>query len=303
MAAVTDNPMPALDRTLLLVNPNARRGGADLTDVVDRLKRMGPIVSSPGVDAAGAQRAISQHAKTVRRVVIGGGDGTLSAALPALLASGLPLGVLPLGTANDFARSLGIGDIAAALDAIVHGHRRAVDVGLVNGVHFLNAVGIGLGPRINRDLDTGTKSKFGVLGYFLYFLRNAREERSVHAEIDCDGDVVNVKSLQITIANGIHYGGGMTIAKDARLDDGILDVLSIRPQGALRLLLRGPSIRSGNVEDPRLLQTFRGRSVRVWTEEPMDVTADGERVTRTPVQCRALRSALTVYVPATEGRA
>lgn len=300
MAAVTDDPMPGLDRTLLLVNPNARQGDANLSEVVDRLKRIGPVVSSPGVDAAGAQRAISQHAKTVQRVVIGGGDGTLSAALPALLAAQLPLGVLPLGTANDFARSLGIEDLAAAVEAIVRGNKRAVDVGLVNGIHFLNAVGIGLGPRINRDLDTETKSRFGVLGYFLHFLRHARETRSVHAEIDCDGDIVSVKSLQITIANGIHYGGGMTIAKDARLDDGMLDVLSIRPQGPLRLLLRGASIRSGNVEDPRLLQTFRGKSVRVWTEEPMDVTADGEQVTRTPVQCRALRGALTVYVPAAE---
>lgn len=302
MAAVTDNSMPALDRTLLLVNPNARQGGADLTEVVSRLKGMGPVVVPPGADAAGAQRAISQHARTVRRVVIGGGDGTLSAALPALLTAGLPLGVLPLGTANDFARSLGIGDIAAAVDAIVSGQTRAVDVGLVNGVHFLNAVGIGLGPRINRDLDTDTKSKFGVLGYFLHFLRHARDERALRAEIDCDGVVVAVRSLQITIANGIHYGGGMTIAKDASLDDGMLDVLSIRPRGALRLLLRGPEIKSGNLQDRDLLQTFRGRVVRVWTEQPMDVTADGEPVTRTPVQCRALPRALTVFAPAKEAQ-
>jgi diacylglycerol kinase (ATP) len=285
----------------LIVNPNARQGDADLSEVVDRLKRIGPVVSSPGADAAGTQRAISQHAKTVRRVVIGGGDGTLSAALPALLAVRLPLGVLPLGTANDFARSIGISDLATAVDAIVSGHTRAVDVGLVNGVHFLNAVGIGLGPRINRDLDTGTKSRFGVLGYFLHFLRHAREERSLHAEIDCDGEIVAVRSLQITIANGIHYGGGMTIAKDASLEDGMLDVLSIRPRGALRLLLRGPAIRSGEADDRDLLQTFRGKVVRVWTQQPMEVTADGEPVTRTPVQCRALRGALTVFAPPGEG--
>lgn len=290
--------MSVLDRTLLLINPRARQGDADLSFVMEKLEQIGPVVAPSGADASSAQRAINQHAKTVRRVVIGGGDGTLSAALPALLGAHLPLGVLPLGTANDFARSLGIDDLDTAIDTILAGHTRAVDIGVVNGIHFLNAVGIGLGPRINRDLDSDTKSTLGVLGYFVHFLRHAREERSIHAKIGCDGRTVAVRSLQITIGNGVHYGGGMTVAQDASLDDGMLDVLSIRPQGPLRLLLGGPALRSGKLENRERVQTFRGESVSVETQRPMDVTADGEQVTRTPVQCRALRRALKVYAPA-----
>jgi diacylglycerol kinase family enzyme len=106
-----------------------------------------------------------------------------------------------------------------------------------------------------------------------------------------------MRSLQITISNGIHYGGGMTISKDARLDDGLLHVLSIPPQSPWRLLMSGPALRTGNTESARELRTFRGRRVAVRTGKPMNVTADGEEVTQTPVECRTIGGRLKVFAP------
>lgn len=289
--------MTAPEGTLLLVNREARQGETDLASLHDRLEPVAPLISPPVSGKREMQAVIRQHASTVERVVIGGGDGTVHGALPALLKAKLPLGVLPLGTANDFARSLGINGVDEAVRVICDGHCRSVDVGVVNDVYFLNAAGIGLGPRITRELDRQTKASFGVLGYFLRFLRSERRGRGMHATVSCDGRIVQMKSLQITIGNGIHYGGGMTIAKDARLDDGILDLISIAPQSTWSLLMRGPALRSGKLEGNDYVQSLRGRFISVRTRHTMDVTADGELVTRTPVECRALERVLTVFAP------
>lgn len=286
--------------TLLLVNPNARRGEEELGDLILPLNELGPVIAPGEFGGEAVRKAIARHAGSVARIVIGGGDGSLHAALPAVLEAGMPLGVLPLGTANDFARSLGIVDVPSAIQVIVEGFTRPVDVGVVNGTCFLNAVGVGIGPDINRNLDKESKSSLGVLAYLLHAIRNLRRSRGMSAVIECDGARHDLKSLQITIGNGIHYGGGMTIARGARLDDGILDVLSIPPQGLLSLLLKGPAIRSGDAGRIDELQTFRASEVRVRTRRPRDVTADGEQVTRTPIECRVLAGRLQVFAPPTE---
>lgn len=287
-----------MSRTLLLLNPNARSGDTDREALIASLEANGPVIAPDCSKAASMQEAISRYRGSVQRIVVGGGDGTLNAALPAVLQSRLPLGVLPLGTANDFARSLGIADLAAAVEVIHTGHMHDVDVGLVNDRYFLNAVGIGLGPRINRALDSDTKARFGSASYLLNAYRATRNYRGTRAVIECDGNAVSVRSMHISIGNGIHYGGGMTISRDAKLDDGLLRVISIRPQGFLSLLSYGPSMRTGDMEDDENLHTFAGRTVVVRTRRTMQVTADGELVTETPAECRSLRRALTVFVPA-----
>lgn len=281
----------------MLVNPNARSGEQDLSNITAALEELGPVVAPKSLGREAVRRAIAHHARSVDRIVVGGGDGSLHAALPAVLETGRPLGVLPLGTANDFARSLGIPDVTSAIEVILAGRTQLVDVGVVNGIHFLNAVGIGLGPDINRDLDKESKSSFGVFAYLLHGLRNLKENRGIHAVIDCDGSISVVRSLQITIANGVHYGGGMTISKDARLDDGFLDVLSIAPLSAWRLFMKGPALRSGDMDDAPELRTFRASRVSVRTRRPMNVTADGEQVTQTPVECHTIAGTLRVFAP------
>lgn len=289
--------VPDLHRSLLLVNTNASGGDTDVDEIAERLSPLGPVLSPDCTNADTLRQAIVEHAATVSRVLICGGDGTLSSALPALLPSGLPLGVLPCGTANDFARSLGIADLDTGIQSVIAGHIKAVDIGVVNGNYFLNAAGIGLGPDITKNLDKAAKRRFGVLGYLLEAVRQVRGNRGTRLVIDCDGTRVALRSMQVTVANGIHYGGGMTISEDARLDDARLDVLCIRPQSLLRLLAYGPLMRSGKLVDDKNIKTFSGRKVAVITRHAMDVAADGEVVTQTPAEYHVLPLALKVFVP------
>ena len=286
--------------TLLLLNPNARGGDIDRQTVMERLERMGTVIAPDCAEVEQTRQAIARHAARVQRIVVGGGDGTINGVLPAVLKARLPLGVLPLGTANDFARSLGIGDLDDAVRVVLDGHTRQVDVGMVNDRYFLNAVGVGLGPRINKALDRETKARLGVAGYLVNAWSKARNYRGLRVVIDCDGQATSTRSMHISIGNGIHYGGGMTISRDAKLDDGLLRVISIRPQTLASLLTYALSMRTGDIEDDENIQTFGGRRVTVRTRRPVDVTADGELVTKTPAECRSLRRALEVFAPAEE---
>ena len=292
-------------RALLIVNPKSRRGDTDLAAARRTLEERGIDLrqETPG-DAAGVARLIESRAGEVDCVVLGGGDGTLNCAAAALVATRLPLGILPLGTANDLARTLGLPmDAAAAAAVIADGHVKPIDVGRVNDVYFFNAADIGLGTRVTAHLDRRTKSRWGVLAYPRSLLRAWRDNRAFTAEIDCDGRRELLRVIQIKIANGKYYGGGMSVLEDAAIDDQRLDLLAIRPQGILSLLRLAPALRAGEARDSRGVQVRSGRKVSVLTAYPMQVSTDGEMTSATPAHFAVMAGAIEVYVPAAHGDA
>lgn len=295
--------MGEVRRVLLVVNRGSRQGDSDLAAIVARLRAgaVEPVTflsDTPGHLAD----AVRGHCAGVDAVVVGGGDGTLHGVLPALLACGVPLGILPLGTANDAARSLGIpNDPLAACAAITAGHVARVDLGAANGVPFLNAANIGLGVAVTAELDPAEKRRWGVLGYVRAAARTWRGHRPFAAEVDCDGHRQRLHTIQLAIGNGRHYGGGMTVATDAVITDSLLHLYSVAPVGLLRLLrlLRlGLALRLGRHEQLPEVQVLAGRRIRVTTRRPFAVISDGEPTTRTPVLFEVLPRALPVYVPA-----
>ena len=148
--------------------------------------------------------------------MIGGGDGTLNAAAPALLDTGLPLGIIPLGTANDLARTLGH---PARSGRGGRGHRRRarctqIDLGLANGHPFFNVASIGMGVDLTRALTRDAKSRWGTLGYAVAGLRVLRRMRPFRARIIQDGSGHMTRTVHLAVGNGRHYGGGMTVSED-----------------------------------------------------------------------------------------
>ncbi len=286
-------------RALLIVNRASRRGASDLTAVVARLERRGIAVDRAANENVGAMVAsIRQAGATHDAILVAGGDGTLHAALGALLHSGLPLGVLPLGTANDFARSIGLPMTPeAAADVIAAGAWHAVDVARVNGEYFLNAANVGLGVKVTRRLNGGLKSRWGVFSYALALIAALASMRVFRARVVYDETAETLYTVHITVGNGRYYGGGMAVAERAHVNDGLLYLYNIEPVGFWRLLRLLPALRTGRHGHYPEVFMHSGQRLLIETPQPLQITADGEVCGTTPAQFDVLLAALKVFVP------
>jgi YegS/Rv2252/BmrU family lipid kinase len=294
-------------RALLIVNHLAR-GGAEAADMAhDALEAAGLAVERflvpedmPCGDAiiAGAARP------GVDRVVLGGGDGTLNAGIPGLLAAGLPLGILPLGTANDLARSLGIPlELEAAARVIAEEAPHPVDLGEVNGHMFFNVASVGFSAALAGELKAAAKRRWGKFGYALAAVRLLRRARPFTATLLHDGKVERVKTIQVSVGNGRHYGGGLTVSEQARPDDGMLDVYSLEVAHWWRLVALLPWLRSGTQGRWRDVRAFRTTALELRTRKPRPVNTDGELTTMTPAVFRLHRAAIRIFAPPQPGDA
>ncbi|MBF2097210.1 MAG: lipid kinase [Gloeomargaritaceae cyanobacterium C42_A2020_066] len=285
---------------LLLINLYSKQG----------LARFGEVVANfNDLDVKyiiGQVRKVEDFAQCIRRyrgkvsaVVIGGGDGTLNVAIDALLETGLPLGILPLGTANDLARTLKIPtDLAAACAVIARGNQQAIDLGRVNGKYFFNVASCGLSVRITQELSGASKQRFGVVAYALAALRAIVMVERFTATIQIDGgEVITRKSLQIAVGNGRYYGGGLTVASDAAIDDQRLDLYSLEIPHWWHIFFLLPALRSGHLGEHIGIAHWSGQRIQLWTRHPKRVNTDGEITTRTPALFEIYPRALQVLVP------
>lgn len=288
-------------RALLIVNRHARLGADQADRAAALLRDAGLDVTEAAVEeGAGPSDAIRRRRAGMNLVVVGGGDGTLSAAAEGLLETGLPLGILPLGTANDLARTLGIPtDLGAACRIIADGHMRTVDLGEVNGKHFFNAASLGLSVEIAQRLTKEAKGRWGVFAYLATTISVLRHARPFSAEIRCGGDVHRVRTVQITIGNGRYFGGGLTVAEDAAIDDGELDIYSLEVDHWWQLLPLLPSMRSGTVGTWPRVRALKGREVEIIPKRrSRPINTDGEVTTATPAKFRVIPRAVSVFAPA-----
>jgi diacylglycerol kinase (ATP) len=286
---------PPRPRTaLLLANPKARNGGADL----DALRAGGIAAESPADPDADFAEAIRAGAGRYDLVVIGGGDGTLNACAGALAETRMPFGILPLGTANDLARSLGLPtDPVEAATALASAPARAIDLGCVNGHHFFNVASVGFSADLAGELTADLKKRWGTLGYALAAYRLLRRARPFRVWMDHDGKVEKVRTFQVSVGNGRHYGGGMTVSEDARLDDGLLRFYSLEVRHWWRLLALLPALRRGTQGEATDVRAFSTREIVLRTRRPRPVNTDGELTTHTPAHITIRPDAVLVHAP------
>ena len=287
-------------KALLLVNPKARRGAESLDGVIGRLHKGGlDVTVEPFSVLPEIGRDIVRLRETADLVVICGGDGSISSGATAVMESGLPLGIMPLGTANDLARTLGIPmDLAAAADVILAGKTRKIDLGSVNGHAFFNVASIGLSADLAAGLEPGLKKRFGRFGYALGAARVLLKARPFHATIREKGDQIEVNTFQIAVGNGRHYGGGNVVEASAEIDDGHLDLYSLEMGNVLKLASMLRSFRSGTHGAWNEVRTARCVEFDVETSRPMPVNTDGEIVTSTPAHFVVHPGAIQVFAPA-----
>jgi diacylglycerol kinase (ATP) len=286
-------------RALMIVNPRARRGSApiDAAKAVFEKAGLELEIVSPS-DGENASELISRLADHVDFAIVGGGDGTLNAAAAGLVYTGLPLGVLPLGTANDFARTLGIPqDPVKAAELIVAGKQGLIDVGEVNGHLFFNVASIGFSAELAGELTEHAKKRWGTLGYAIVAARILLRSRLFTAFVDHDGTTEKIRTMQVSVGNGRHYGGGMTVEENATADDGWLDLYSLEVDHWWRLLRLLPSLRKGTHGQWDDVRAFKTAEVTIRTSRPRPVNTDGELTTYTPAHFRIRPKSVRVFVP------
>lgn len=294
------------ERAALVVNTAARTGREAYDEARHRLGELDvPVTDCFPVDDAARLGEVIEHVvqSGPDLVVVGGGDGTISTAVDHLAHRGIALGVLPLGTANDFARTLQVPTgVRAACDTIAGGNVVDIDLGRVGHNHFVNVASLGLSVGVTEALAPALKRRLGAAAYPVATLRAYRRHVPFTAWLEFpEGDHEPVRLddlLQLAVGNGVHYGGGNVVSPTAGIDDHTLDVYAI-PKGRFRDHVSvARLLRDGSFVEHETVLHLTTRSVTVRTEPEQRVNVDGEVVTTTPETFTVDRNALDVVVPA-----
>lgn len=293
----------------LLTNPAARAGvhtGA-ARRMTERLRAAGMRVSVVSGGSAAETSLLLRTALDVGvdAVVVAGGDGTVSLAIQELAATRVPLGIVPAGTGNDLATSLGIRDLDAdgAADAVISGRTRTIDLARVtraDGSTLLygTVLASGFDSKVN-DRANRMRWPRGHMRYNIAILAEFVRLRGIPfvVELDlADGTTLRLTDdlVMATVGNGRTYGGGIPICPDADLEDGLLDVTLVRPAGRLRLLRLLPRVYRGTHTSVAQVETHRVRGVRL-ASPGVTAYADGDPLGPLPISVEVAPRALTVF--------
>ncbi len=296
---------PPPRKAALVVNTKSRKGRLHMKRAVRELRRQGVMltavegVKNPKLMSAALKRAV---ATSVPLVIVGGGDGSVMTAVEHLSGTGSALCVLPLGTANSFARSLGIPlDIEGATKVVALGKVRRVDLGTIDGRPYPGCASIGLAPEIAQTVPHGLKAWAGRPGYLLWAARKLAEFRAFQLTIEQGANRETFDAVEVRIANG-PFHGGVEVVEDAELNSGRIVVQAVVGQKPRHLLLNWAAHLIGAHRRWGQVRQFTGTSMRISSEPAMPISIDGEVLARTPVDVGVKPGALLVMAPVDTGR-
>jgi YegS/Rv2252/BmrU family lipid kinase len=291
-------------RLMVIWNPGAgRKAGlttnqASRDDLLALMHRHGlgdELFETPDA-RAGTERAAAAARSGYDVVVAAGGDGTAHSVAEGLFATRTALGILPIGSAMNLARVIGIPrDLEAAAAILAQGARASIDVGTIGGRTFHEIVSIGFGAEVFAHAQAvDRRRRWGAIAGLA---RLATTYRRTRIELQVDDQVVRTRAVAVVVANGPHTGLGLTLAPEASVRDGRLDVVVFEGLSAAGLLVH--MVRAiGGRRPPSPFRVLRGRRVRVSTARPLAARADDADIGFTPLELGVRPSALQVIVPA-----
>ena len=291
--------------TGLLLNARARHGLLSEKAVLFALEQNG--VAHGPIARVRRPRSIRQAVdalldRGVKRLIVGGGDGTLSTVAARIAGTEIVLGVIPMGTANDFARTLGIpSQPVDAARIIAEGNIKQVDLGRANDAYFLNVASVGMSVATIAQLNFSIKKRFGRLAYVYAAARVFATHSNFRLRVDNGPDSIETIAHQMIVGNGRFYGGGLLVSRQSSLEDGQLHAYALGTRGRWDLLRTIAMLRMGvPIERPgdHYLQTA---NLKVQTRPILPVNCDGEIRTRTPVVFSVEPRALRVLAPEVAG--
>jgi YegS/Rv2252/BmrU family lipid kinase len=288
-------------RVVLIANPTSGGGKVPklLPAVRDRLDQLGVAHRTELTRDLAHARELALAALALEEIPVAfSGDGVAGAVAGAVAHRDAVIGVLPGGSGNDFCRHAGIpGDALAACEVIAHGEPQPIDLGEANGVPFLGIASLGFDSEANAAANAAPRA----LGRGIYVygaLAALARWRPASFEVEAAEERLSFAGWSVICANTSVYGGGMFVAPDARLDDGLLDLVVIRKTGRLRFLASFPKVFRGEHVGLEHVVVRRAREIRVTASRPFTVFADGDPVAELPVVVRALPAAVRVLLPA-----
>ncbi len=233
-------------------------------------------------------------------VCVSGGDGTLSSVVNIMASMGLdlPIGIFPFGTANDFASHLNISkDIETCCEIIERGKIKKVDIGRVNGRHFLNVCSAGLLTDVAYKTDTNMKNALGKLAYYIKGIEEIPRFTPFKMRLQYGNNVIEDNFLLFLILNGSSAGGFNKLASCAKIDDGLMDVIAIKNTNITNILaLFLKILRGEHIGDPNLYH-FRTDKLMIASDEVCETDIDGERGPDLPLDIEVKKRMLKVFVP------
>jgi diacylglycerol kinase (ATP) len=298
-------------RIAVILNPASGRGqGARRrVDLEQMLARMATdmasngtewkILETTGAGSAGAlaRRAVEEGANVVAAA---GGDGTLNEVVNGMVGidAGAACGLLPLGTGNDFARHIRLGtDLERAVHTLFHGAPQPVDLGRAGDRWFINIAGCGFDALVADRINRGIRNLHGTAAYVAAVCQCLLTLRAAHLTLTLDGQTLTADALMCSVANASCYGGGMRIAPEARIDDGLFDICLLRDAGRLEFLRAFPRVFKGtHITHPKVTM-LRAVEVTIQSDPPLPILIDGDVVGTTPVTFTLHPHALPILMP------
>jgi YegS/Rv2252/BmrU family lipid kinase len=225
-----------------------------------------------------------------------GGDGTVGDVANGLIGSDVELGIIPVGTGNDIARSLGLPPSPeGALKSALQGEARKVDVGQDGETCFLSVLGIGFPADVAEFANNQTFWQ-GSAAFFFAVYHSVQKMRAFPVEIELDKLTIRERCSSIMIQNTRYTGGGLKIAPSAEMDDGYLDIVVVGDIGKMDFMFNFPRVYLGNHLSHKAFSAYRSRTVKIVSEVPLRKIFDGDIKGATPVDARILPGALSIVV-------
>lgn len=281
----------AVSSVALIANPSSG-GGTEPEAVACALRRLGARVEVFGLGEAAAAAGSGAE-----RLAVAGGDGSIAPAAAAAAASGLPLAVIPVGTANDFARGLALPhSLADAARLAVEGRvLRPLDLGRIGERPFVNAASAGLAAPATRAA-TGFKKAFGPLAYALGAVWAGLTESPLRCDVRLDGALFFAgEAWQVTVAGTGFFGAGSEL-ESAEADDGLLDVAVIEAGSRVRLIAHAYSLRAGRLTQRSDVRHGYGREIALDVPAGSGFNVDGEVFDLGPATARVEPHAFELVV-------
>lgn len=264
---------------LMLINPiSGTRNKKEITDLaMSRLGKAGIDLEVVFTDhkGHGAELAKDAAAEGIDIVIVAGGDGTVNEVASVLMHTDSSLGIVPCGSGNGLARTLGISmDFDKAIETIAHFRPYAIDCGIADGKPFFCTFGVGFDAAVTEKFSGGKRR--GKMQYVRSALLEYLNFSPDHYALEIDGEIYTEEAFQIAVCNASQYGNNAYIAPGASLSDGLLDVTVIRNGSTLDQAIAGIDLLSGNLAKNKIIDTFKAHKVKIIRLKEGPAQIDGE---------------------------